>query len=101
MTERASRGSAVAKTSGAVWHCYLLLVLSWLFVDHPFSHLTSVYETSFIPRLQTRTIALSAQLNAGNRQSSKGTTERYKGFMAIAVKADSSAIGTATAVFIE
>jgi hypothetical protein len=30
----ASRASAGSKTFGAVWHCYLLFVLSSLFVDH-------------------------------------------------------------------
>ena len=36
ITNCASRGSARFKTFGAVWHCRLLLVLSQLFVDHPF-----------------------------------------------------------------
>jgi hypothetical protein len=36
ITNGASRGSAVSKTFGAVGHCSLLLVLSSLFVDHPF-----------------------------------------------------------------
>jgi hypothetical protein len=40
------------------------------------------------PRLQPKTIAISAQLNAGDRRSSKGGTERYKGCMALAVKVD-------------
>jgi hypothetical protein len=36
LTDRASRGSSKSKTFGAVGHCSLLLVLSSLFVDHPF-----------------------------------------------------------------
>jgi hypothetical protein len=37
ITNCALRGSARSKTFGAVEHCNLLLVLSSLFVDHPFS----------------------------------------------------------------
>jgi hypothetical protein len=37
IADRASRGSARSKTFRAVGHCSLLLVLSSLFVDHPFS----------------------------------------------------------------
>src|SRR6478672_7476301 len=36
ITNCASRGSARSKAFGAVGHCSLLLVLSSLFVDHPF-----------------------------------------------------------------
>jgi hypothetical protein len=37
ITDCASRGSARSRIFGAVGHCSLLLVLSSLFVDHPFS----------------------------------------------------------------
>jgi len=64
ITNCASRGSARSKTFGAVWHCSLLLILSSLFVDHPFSpsHFMSLYA---LERIQPKTIAITGTIERG------------------------------------
>jgi hypothetical protein len=64
------------------------LVLSSLFVDHPFftvalDELVRLSNTSSLRRSRS-----AAQLNVGNRLTSKGFTERYEGLWALAVNAD-------------
>jgi hypothetical protein len=79
ITNCASRGSARSKTIGAVGHCSLLLVLSSLFVDHPFSPSHLIEPVRFSNACRLGRSRSAAQLNVGNRRASKGATERYEG----------------------
>jgi hypothetical protein len=60
-TNSASRSTARFNAFGAVEHCSLLLALSQLCVDHPFSlsHLMSLYEPVRFSSMQLKTITIS------------------------------------------
>jgi hypothetical protein len=80
ITDCASRGSSKSKTFGAVEHCSLLLVLSSLFVDHPFSRSHFMSSCAF-QRIQPKTWRSAAQLNVGKSsgiQRGQGTIRRFK-----------------------
>jgi hypothetical protein len=60
-----------------------IVVSFWFYISRssiiPFC--TRRVSMSLRSRMHPKTIAISAQLNVGNRWSSKGATERYKGFI--------------------
>ena len=79
----ASRGSARSKTFGAVRHCCLLLVLSSLFVDHPFFTVALHQPVRFSNACNLRRSRSATQLHVGNRPASKGVTETIRRSMAL------------------
>jgi hypothetical protein len=79
ITNCASRGSATSGTFGAVQHCSLLLVLSSLFVDHPFFTVALHEPVRFSNAYSLRRSRSATQLNVGNRRASIVVTERYEG----------------------
>jgi hypothetical protein len=82
ITNCASRGSATSKTFGAVQHCSLLLVLSWLFVDH-LSFTAALHAPVRFSNLSSlRRSRSPAQLNVGSRWASRvviGTIRKFYG----------------------
>jgi hypothetical protein len=88
ITNCASRGSARSKTFGAVGHYSLLLVLSSLFVDHPFFSVALHQPVRLSYACILRRSRSAAQLNVGNRRASKRGHGTIRRFMALALKAD-------------
>ena len=83
ITDCASCGSARSKTFGATGHCSLLLVLSSLFVNHPFFTVALHEPERFSNACSLRRSRSADQSDVGNRQAhlrGHGTIQRFMAF---------------------
>src|SRR5258707_3483411 len=93
------RGPARFKNFGADGYCNHLLVITLLFVDHPFFSVTLHEPVRFSNSSSLRRSRSPAQLNLGNRRASKVVTERYEGLWRS--KADTSRCETSISSTVE